>query len=544
MDWTRGKIIGRGSSATVSVATSNASGQTFAVKSAELSQSELLRREQIILSTLKSPHIIAYKGCDITSEQGKLLYNLLLEYAPRGTLADEIRHRGGCLDEARIQSYTREILLGLEYLHSMGIVHCDIKGQNILVTDDGPKIADLGCARRIDETTCVAPIAGTPVYMAPEAARGEHQGFPADVWALGCAILEMASGQAPWASVSDPVSALYQIGFSSNVPEIPSSLSAQAKDFLGKCFKKDPMERWSAAELLQHSFVVDDEDFMFEEVRIQNVETPTSILDQEFWNTIDESATTWNTKPESFRSPPLERIGQLSDNKPNWLWDDTWEWVTVRSNGGSSEEEATSSSSKERDHLSLRAYVTESPNNEETDGIMHRSGGDYSLVIPCQPTRNCWINTCNCSSRVRRKDRCRGETILLSLSRKCSKHCFCVCCDFERVNTGTRRCKESEIIWSIGIQHACRPALFKKSMRKFNVAWWAYSFTLTLLALASAEYAREVKGHVASRLMLMLSAISVVVFLGLMLLTTCSADRLHCHNDPVFISAYILRTST
>ncbi|GAV73216.1 C4dic_mal_tran domain-containing protein, partial [Cephalotus follicularis] len=79
----------------------------------------------------------------------------------------------------------------------------------------------------------------------------------------------------------------------------------------------------------------------------------------------------------------------------------------------------------------------------------------------------------------------------------------------------------------------CRPALFKKSMRKFNVAWWAYSFALTFLALASAEYAKEVKGHIASGLMILLSALSVLVFLCLMLLTAANTDRLLRENDPI-----------
>ncbi|XP_022716128.1 S-type anion channel SLAH4-like [Durio zibethinus] len=80
---------------------------------------------------------------------------------------------------------------------------------------------------------------------------------------------------------------------------------------------------------------------------------------------------------------------------------------------------------------------------------------------------------------------------------------------------------------------ACRPSLFKKSMRKFNVAWWAYSFPLTFLAMAAAEYAQEVKGHVATVLMLVLSALSVLVFLGLMMLAAVNTDQLLGKTDPI-----------
>ncbi|KAG8385763.1 hypothetical protein BUALT_Bualt03G0079100 [Buddleja alternifolia] len=78
----------------------------------------------------------------------------------------------------------------------------------------------------------------------------------------------------------------------------------------------------------------------------------------------------------------------------------------------------------------------------------------------------------------------------------------------------------------------CRPKLFKKSMKRFNVAWWAYSFPLTFLALASAQYANQVKGVVAPGLMLLLSALSVFVFLGIMVFTAINTDTLLRENDP------------
>ncbi|KAK7847983.1 s-type anion channel slah1 [Quercus suber] len=78
-----------------------------------------------------------------------------------------------------------------------------------------------------------------------------------------------------------------------------------------------------------------------------------------------------------------------------------------------------------------------------------------------------------------------------------------------------------------------RPNLFKRSMRRFNVAWWAYSFPLTVLALASTEYAQEVKGSIAHILMLLLLAISVLVLLGLMVFTLFNTKMLLSDNDPI-----------
>lgn len=338
MEWTRGRTIGRGSSATVSTATTQGSGQVLAVKSAELSQSEFLKREQRILSTLISPQIVAYKGCDITCENGRLLYNIFMEYAPRGTLVDAIRSRGGGLEEATIKAYTRNIMLGLEYLHSNGIAHCDIKCHNVLVTSDGVKIADLGCARRIDHdgvTSADLAIAGTPIFMAPEVARGEQQGFPADVWALGCTVIEMATGRAPWADASDPVSALYRIGYSGDVPEVPSFMSKQAKDFLDKCLKRDPVERWSARELLKHAFL-EESISLSKEANCFDSDTPTTVLDQGFWDSIGEMETIPSPTHKSSLNSAAERIRRLSristtssQRMPNWVCDEGW--ITVRS---------------------------------------------------------------------------------------------------------------------------------------------------------------------------------------------------------------------
>lgn len=333
MNWTRGRTIGAGSSATVSVARSCDSGEVFAVKSASLSHSHSLRMEQEILSTLSCAQIVSYKGCNISTENGGVLYNLCLEYAPGGTLSDAVRRQGGSLSESAIRSYTRQILLGMQYLHSNGIVHCDIKGRNILVTEEGVKLADLGCARRVNCDQRSATVSGTPLYMAPEAARGEQQGFPADVWALGCTIIEMATGRAPWPDILDSVSGLYRIGFSGDVPELPSSLSKQGREFVSKCLKRDPLERWSASELLKHPFLLEEE-----EPNCWN--SPTTVLDHGLWD-LEELDDDMEWEQSSCSQSARGRIRRLSEGNANDTasfsgvvlnWDCDGDWVTVRSN--------------------------------------------------------------------------------------------------------------------------------------------------------------------------------------------------------------------
>ena len=100
---------------------------------------------------------------------------------------------------------------------------------------------------------------GTPMYMSPEVIKGENPGRSGavDVWSLGCVILEMATGRRPWASLDNEWAIMYNIA-QGNPPNLPNTeqLSMQGIDFLSKCFIRDPKKRASAAELLQHEWIM------------------------------------------------------------------------------------------------------------------------------------------------------------------------------------------------------------------------------------------------------------------------------------------------
>ncbi|RWV88287.1 hypothetical protein GW17_00049643 [Ensete ventricosum] len=390
--WRRGRVIGRGSSATVSLATALDSGVVFAVKCAELGSSAILQREQRILSSLRSPYVVSCLGFDISSHgsTGGLYYNLFLEYAPRGSLSDEIGKQGGRLDEAAIRCYSFEILRGLAYLHSQGVVHCDVKGRNVLVGSDGhAKIADLGCARLIareDEEG----LRGTPMFMAPEVARGEEQAPPADVWALGCTVIEMATGGPAWPDVSDPIAAIHRVAFSRDVPAFPSWLSGEGKDFLSKCMKRDPRERWTAEQLLQHEFVASSSKTCPSKPDTDHRwVSPKSTLDLAFWESLLDQDDEPSQLP--FRDPSA-RIQQLasSSSSPNWTWDDDWAAVrgTDKERGAEPSPPATESSSIRDESLNSIMLSSDCVINSNSDcystSFAQASEGEVQQFVSCK----------------------------------------------------------------------------------------------------------------------------------------------------------------
>jgi serine/threonine protein kinase len=152
---------------------------------------------------------------------------------------------------------SNNLAAGLAYLHGESVVHDDVKARNVLIgADDRAKLGDFGCANKSSAGTGEKMIGDTPAFMAPEVARGEEQGPAADVWALGCTVVEMATGRAPWTSMDgDALAAMHRIAYTDAVSEVPQWLSAEAKDFLGMCLVRWSSERCTAAQLLEHPFL-------------------------------------------------------------------------------------------------------------------------------------------------------------------------------------------------------------------------------------------------------------------------------------------------
>ena len=136
----------------------------------------------------------------------------ILEYANAGTLADLIKQGQlkGTANAAKLESIAKDIISGLEYLHSQNIIHRDLKPSNILLFKQGekliPKICDFGIAKVMDNATAVSTqLVGTVEYMAPEYFRTDlgDIGKASDLWSLGVILFEAASGQHPFGKASE-----------------------------------------------------------------------------------------------------------------------------------------------------------------------------------------------------------------------------------------------------------------------------------------------------------------------------------------------------
>ncbi|XP_052205462.1 mitogen-activated protein kinase kinase kinase 20-like [Diospyros lotus] len=336
MEWVRGDVVGHGSFGTVNLAIprkrSHEVPPFMAVKSCGSSHSGLLLNEKSTLEELNDcPQIIKCFGGGFSLENGERLCNLLLEFASGGSLADKLRNcRNHRLLESEVRRYSRSVLEGLRYIHGNGFVHCDLKLQNVLLCQkDVAKIADFGLAKRAGEKTG-PELRGTPLYMSPEMVVSGEQEAPADVWALGCLVAEMATGAPAWPCQPDAdlCGLLMRIGVGQEIPEIPGNLSAEGKDFLGKCFVKDPRKRWTAEMLLSHPFVVDSCEFSYSDSPRGPLDLPESEFGQ------SSSSITSLPLPEYFNPlsssiSPANRVQQLVTNqRPDWSVTDSW--LTVR----------------------------------------------------------------------------------------------------------------------------------------------------------------------------------------------------------------------
>eukprot|EP00743_Colponemidia_sp_Colp-15_P007389 GILK01007982.1.p1 GENE.GILK01007982.1~~GILK01007982.1.p1 ORF type:complete len:666 (+),score=101.11 GILK01007982.1:82-2079(+) len=268
--WKKGDLIGEGAYGRVYRGLNQKTGQFMAVKQLKIDgnlatyskQLAALQREISTFNGLDHPHIVRYIGAQKDEDDDSIC--IFMENMPGGSIA-QLLVRFGPFSETVIRKYTKQILLGLQYLHSKGIVHRDVKGANMLVDADGTvKVADFGASKQIEELLSMSDgfksIKGSVYWMAPEVMTQAGHGRRADIWSVGCTVIEMATAAHPWPDYPTYVTALFQIANAAGPPPFPDFLSNDAKDFICLCCNRDPKSRPRAAELLNHPFITNSDE--------------------------------------------------------------------------------------------------------------------------------------------------------------------------------------------------------------------------------------------------------------------------------------------
>ncbi|KAG6968503.1 hypothetical protein JG688_00005785 [Phytophthora aleatoria] len=251
--------IGEGSYGKVYKAVNKSNAEVVALKvvpveSEDRATFDELTREIRILERCESPFVVHYRGS--FSYESQLW--IAMEFCAAGSLADLHVLRGRhVLSEPEIAAVCANVALGLAHLHSQGLIHRDIKAGNLLLNGDGvTKLADFGVSAQLTATVGKRrTVIGTPFWMAPEVIQEAQYDCKADLWSLGITALELAEGEPPLAHMH-PMRAIFLIP-NRAPPELrePNKHSAEFRNFLAVCLKKDPQERASAEELLRHPFI-------------------------------------------------------------------------------------------------------------------------------------------------------------------------------------------------------------------------------------------------------------------------------------------------
>lgn len=250
------EIIGVGGMAVVYKAHDNQEDKTVAIKILKeefVSNEEFLRRfknESKAIAMLSHPNIV--KVYDVSF--GDLIQYIVMEYIDGITLKEYIERQGSLRWKDAVH-FTIQILKGLQHAHDKGIVHRDVKPQNIMVLPDGTiKVTDFGIARfaRSEQRTITDKAIGSVHYISPEQARGEKTDEKADIYSVGVMLYEMLTGQLPFEAESAVSVAIMQLQRDPKLPtEINGSIPLGLEQITMHAMQKNPDRRYqSAAEML------------------------------------------------------------------------------------------------------------------------------------------------------------------------------------------------------------------------------------------------------------------------------------------------------
>ncbi|KAL4447067.1 hypothetical protein ABPG74_013919 [Tetrahymena malaccensis] len=266
------ELIDKGAYGKVYKGIDTITNQTVAIKYIEITgtfeevkkEINSLKKEIALLKKLNHQNIVKYYDFDISDDKSGV--DIILEYVPNGSLRMAL-NKQKYFDETKTAIYTKQVLEGLDYLHKNNIIHRDLKGANLLLDADGrAKLTDFGTAKQIefdmrksqvkeeDIAKMNRSLKGTPNWMAPEVIERTGHTTSADIWSIGCIVIEMLTGKPPYPGLS--AKEVFIKIASGVLPDFPKGISFECKEFLEACIQTDPKKRLTASQLLKTPFIL------------------------------------------------------------------------------------------------------------------------------------------------------------------------------------------------------------------------------------------------------------------------------------------------
>ena len=263
--------IGHGAFGTVYKAIHNSTNKTYAIKIIDYSKDNNKDNNNIInynynsvqqeTSLMKkvnmSDYIVKYYGSYFSRKTNTIW--LILEYCSSGSAIDLMLSMDRTFSEVEVATMMEMILKGLVLMHSENLMHRDIKGANILISEDGyAKLGDFGVGAALSDEKYRISKKGSPYWMSPQVASSVKYDFKTDIWSLGITCVELLEGEPPFSDLK-PKNVMERI---SKKPPSANEIidlnehTSEFKSFLEHCLEKDPKKRSSAKELLKHEFII------------------------------------------------------------------------------------------------------------------------------------------------------------------------------------------------------------------------------------------------------------------------------------------------